>query len=326
MKKYYSVVMLFSFYIIQLGLAEAELKDPRTRDEDISNTIVDVKVTNEGELYRYDYTIKSSDTNLGVVSELMIDLRCELNFGDVSIPVPAQRLGYLGNISRDGKHIPVELFADYGTSSAYGVTIFNSAMWGVYVPPGAEIGLVSIFSPAPPGLVTYTLEPAMANDPTWDYASYAEDDPTVPWIEDFTVTGKVTGPTCSLEEPIANLFQGASFHYEPENINELLQYKTPQKDRFHVDAGIEETEIHIFYGANIDAKTFKVEPAWMKRFFNPVAGTDEKVIIPLKKARNKIKLSVHTVKVKGTTRKNDPGHHSFKDTDVFEVRVYGNKK
>lgn len=326
MKKYFSVVMLVSFYIMQFGLVEAALKDPRTRDEDISNTIVNVKVTNEGELYRYDYTIRSSGTNLGMVSELMIDLRCDLDFGEVSIPVPDQRLGYLGNISRDGKHVPVELFADYGTSSAYGVTIFNSAMWGVYVPPGAELGLVSILSPAPPGLVTYTLEPAMANDPTWDYASYEEGDPTVPWIEDFTVLGKVTGPACNLEDPNANLFQGASFGYEPDAINQLLQYKVPQTDRFHVDAGTKETEIHIFYGSGIDVKTFKVEPAYLRHYFSPVAGADEIVILPLKKAKTKIKLSVHTIKEKGTTRNNNSAHHSYKDMDVFEIRIDGERK
>jgi hypothetical protein len=187
-----------------------------------------------------------------------------------------------------------------------------------------ELGLVSILSPASPGLVKYSLQPAMANDPTWDYASYDEDDPTVPWIEDFTVTGKVTGPACNLEDPTANLFQGARFHYEPDNINELLQYKTPQTDRFHVDAGTKDIELHIFYGKDIDEKTFKVEPAYLKHYFSPVAGTDETVMLPLKKEKTKIKLSVHTNKITGTTRKRNSEHHSYKDTDVFEVRV--NKK
>jgi hypothetical protein len=326
MKIHYRLIMLFSFYIMQICIVEAALKDPRTRDEDISNTIVDVTVTNEGELYRYDYTIKSSETNLGTISGLMIDLKCELDFGEVSIPVPDKRLGYIGNISRDGKHVPAELFAEYGTSNVYGITIFNAVSWGVYVQPGMELGLVSILSPAPPGLITYKLKPAMANDPTWDYSSYEECDPTVPWIEDFTVLGKVIGPACSLEPPTVNLFQGSSFGYEPSNINELLQYSSPLKDRFHVAAGTKETEIHIFYGKDIDAKTFKVEPAWLKHYFNPVAGSDEQVTLPLKKARNKIKLSVHAIKATGTTRKENESHHSYKDTDVFEIRIDENKK
>ena len=44
------------------------------------------------------------------------------------------------------------------------------------------------------------------------------------------------------------------------------------------------------------------------------------------KAKTKIKLSVHTIKEKGTTRNNNSEHHSYKDTDVFEIRVDGEIK
>ncbi len=36
----------------------------------------------------------------------------------------------------------------------------------------------------------------------WDYDSYEEGDPTLPWIEDFVVTGMTEGPGCPLEIPL----------------------------------------------------------------------------------------------------------------------------
>lgn len=196
------IVNISLFYVLfsSFGMLHAELKDPGTRNEDISNTVIKVEVTREQGLYKYVYTLVNPGTNLGTINNLMIDLSCDINFPDVAIPADSKRNGYIGDSSTDGKHVPIEVFAAYGTSNAYGVTKDNHALWGLYLQPGNQVTNIWLLSPAPPGERTYIVEPYMDNAEPWDYSSVSEGDPTVPWIEDFTISGNVVGPACSLDK------------------------------------------------------------------------------------------------------------------------------
>jgi len=322
-----SMIGIFLCLFIIQGIHAAELKDSTLRDEDISASLISVEYfTRPDGLLEYVYNINSPTENKGKIVRALIDLSCTVSFESVALPYADGKPGYLGGVTlSEPAHTPTAIHADSGSAASYGITENNEALWGLYILPGNSISGLRLVSSAAPGIRSYQLVPWVDYDETW---SFPEDDSLVPDTEDFIITGTIVGPGCPgvTEPPATATYPGTGFRVEPDNINALLSYRIPQKDRFHVAAGVKETTLHIVYSSDIDANTFKVQPAWMKRFFNPVAGTDEKVIIPLKKARNKIKLSVHTVKVKGTTRKNDPGHHSFKDTDVFEVRVNGNKK
>lgn len=325
--KLFLIISFFMFFYV--SVSHAEQKDPRLRDENISATEISVKYfMRQDGLMEYVYTINNPPENKGILSMFLVDLTCNKHFEPVSLPYADGKEGYLGeNEIIDSLHTPVAIHADYGSSSPYGITSLGSAMWGLYHSPGSDTTGLRLITAAKPGMRAYSLEPYMDNDASW---AYPEDpDPTIPWIPDFTITGMIAGPGCpGVTEPPSdtNLYAGTGFRVEPENINKLLQYRIPQKDRFHVDAGTKETSLHIFYGENIDANTFKVQPAYLKHYFNPVAGSNEQVTLPLKKERNKMKLSVHTKKVLGTTRKENESHHSYKDTDVFEIRVSGGKK
>ena len=278
-------------------------------------------------LIEYVYNIRNPISNVGEITRFLIDLDCVASFDFVELPYALEKYGYTGDHTQNKTgYTPTAIKADYGSSGIYGITENKEAHWALVLSPGNMVNGLRLISPAQPGMRTYTITPWVDySDGTWQLP---EDINLMPKAHDFAVTGMIAGPGCpGVTEPPSetNLFAGTGFRVEPENINKLLQYRTPQKDRFHVDAGTKETTLHIFYSEDIDAKTFKVQPAYLKHYFNPVAGSDEQVTLPLKKARNKMKLSVHTTKVTGTTRKENMSHHSYKDTDVFEIRVDGKK-
>lgn len=287
------------------------LQDPATRNEDISATQVTVNVTKEGQLYKYEYTVNNPSTNLGILNALMLDLSCDIDFGDVEIPVPAERAGYFGDKSSDGKHIPVEVFAAYGTSNTYGVTKSNQVLWGMFVTPGKSVSPIWILSPAPPGPITYTVQPFLNSNPdVWDYSNYEEGDPNVPWIEDFTVTGTITGPTCNIDDPDTELFKGTGT--EPFNINTLLQYAQPLEDPLYVTTSNEVIQFNIVYSESIQKDSFKaiLNGQDISSLFKPVPNTSEVVTVsgPWKKL-NKLKISVLGVvdgRVKGVSQNARP--------------------
>lgn len=301
---------LFCVLFIKLGFVNAELADPRNRDEDLSNTELNVEVTQEKGLYKYVYTVINPTENLGTINNLMIDLSCDLEFPDADIPVNDERPGYIGDLSPDGTHVPVEVFAGYGTSNTYGVTKNNYALWGVYLPPGNQVTNIYILSPAPPGERTYIIEPYMDNSEPWDYSTVSEDDPTIPWIDDFTVSGNVIGPACSLDKPGYERYQGTG--EEPFNINGLLSYVTPEHDPVNITSEHETVKFHIYYSESIQKKSFsaKLNGIDIRNRFNPVPGTNE--IVELSgpwKEMNRIILSVKGLtdgRVKGRSQESRP--------------------
>lgn len=322
--KYKLAIFLFAFSLTFECANSVERKDPRLRDEDISASLLSVEYfTRSDGLMEYVYSINNPLGNKGILSTLLLDLSCEAKFEYVNLPYANGKEGYMGGVTiSTPKHTPAAIHADYGSAASYGITENNAALWGLYHLPGKSITGLRLISSAKPGMRNYSLAPYMDNDASWNYPE--EPDPTIPWIHDFTITGMIAGPGCpGVTKPLSKTtrYQGSFYDVKQNDINNLLSYRIPQRDLFHVVSGTKETTLHIFYGKDIDANTFKVEPVWMKKYFNPIAGANELVILPLKKVRNNIKLSVDTIKAKGMIRNDTISPYSYNDTDKFEIRI-----
>jgi len=162
--------------------------------------------------------------------------------------------------------------------------------------PGEQSDGLEIITPAPPSLRQFLLFPSMDTD-GWAYSEEMGQDPNVPWVLDFMVTGSIQGPACG--HPQA-LFLGTHRVSETEKINSLLTYSVPLRDRFHTTAN--EVTMTIHYSPDIDPKHFHVEPANYRQYFHVVAGTVETMTLLLPKARNKIKLQAQALNEPGSAR------------------------
>lgn len=309
------IKLLFSLlFLLNINISASELKDPITRDEKISNTIVNVSVKQEGMLFKYEYSIKSPRTNLGIINNFLLDISCDIDFSDIKIPVPNERLGHLTNKSSNGQHVPAEVFAAYGTSNAYGITKSNHVLWGLYLKPGKKVERIWILSPAPPGPRNYLIEPFIDNNPDiWNYSKYNEDDPNVPWIEDFTITGTIIGPSCKSDESSGNLFKGTG--EESFYVNGLLQYSNPTKDPLYIKRSDDGIKMIIHYSKSIHKQSFhaKLNNEDISGMFHSNPNTSEIIQLqgPWKKL-NKLMLSV--LGIQETKNKDNPN-----DIDTFHI-------
>lgn len=180
----------------------ADLADPGTRNEDLSATTVDVNVdiSNAG-LYVYTYSVTAGARNTGKISEFAVDISCEeatdpKEFSPSDFPTSS-----MVSASADGKHVPVALDAPEGQSFQTGVAASNEAMWSVMLEPSESSTGLKIISPYPPGMRRYTLYPSVDyNMDSYDYEGLDPEDPTIPWIDDWTVHGITTGPACREQE------------------------------------------------------------------------------------------------------------------------------
>lgn len=177
-------------------------RDPYTRDEDISASKLTVEVEQRADgLYEYVYAIDAPESNKGIISSLYIDLTCDKPFEAVELPVPVGREGYTGNYAVSGKVTPTAVLADYGSAAMYGIARDGFANFLMYQKPGQQRSGMRLISPAEPGLRSYVLTPVMDNGPEWDYPE--EPIPEIPWVEDFTVAGRIAAPGCpGLVEPV----------------------------------------------------------------------------------------------------------------------------
>lgn len=339
-KYLFSVYILLNIFCINFVYAEA-LKDPRTRDETISNTTITstVKKRSDG-MYEYIYDIESSSTNKGVIGGFVIDVSCDLDFGEVVFSDPKDPY-FEKVLSKDGKYIPLQAYGVFAVTSDSGISRKNNLYFNMDFGPGRIAKGLKIVSPAPPGMRSYELRPYMEPD-GWDYASYSEDDPTVPWIDDFRVTGVIQAPACTFEVPSTedDRFHGTG--KEPFGINKLLTYDTPEKDPINVSSSNEAIQFHIYYRDNIDKARFKAKLNGknISHLFKPTPGTDETVTISgeWKNRLNKLILSVPGIvdgRVKGKSAEvrsdkslNTPANvnaaikfdeFKSKDNDVFHI-------
>ncbi|MDH5219049.1 MAG: hypothetical protein OEX19_15205 [Gammaproteobacteria bacterium] len=332
-----TIVGIVLLTMLKSGYPE-DLKDPRTRDEDLSKTVITVQtnILSNG-YYEYLYDIQTVD-NLGLLSAFSIDVSCAYDFGSTSYMEEPDRY-FTGNYSKDGLHIPLQAYSVSGFTARLTISEYNQLGWMVYMKPGKIAKGFRIVSPAQPGLRKYELTPVMDPD-GWDYNSYDENDPTVPWIDDFTVTGMITGPACPGD---IGSFPGTNKHNkESEEINNLLTYSAPLTDRFHVDKDKKEVEFSIHYADNIDPETFKVEPRRFESLFTPVPGATQTVKLLLDKRHWRTRVKFEVREINKDKNKRGPsfggqgfdegrsknkhssgtlGLESMKDTDIFEIRT-----
>lgn len=287
-----ALVFLLLFYFSNSLQAEA-LKDPRTRDEDISYSKVSVDISkNKDDEFVYSYTVTAPVKNKGKIHIFKVDLQCR------------------------SKRTPARVSIGKGRATSYGITIDNLAMWGLYDGPGYINSGLEIISPNAPGLRFFSLMPVMRNSPEWDYPD--EPDPSIPWLGDFMVTGMIPGPGCpGVTPPIdAAYFPGSTGQAGFGEVNKLLTYSEPMRDRWHTNESVKELTITVHYADNIDPKTFQVEPGWAQKYFDPKAGASQTIKLPLKQVKNIFKLRV------SVDPNNVPASYGYyrEDNDEFEVR------
>lgn len=288
-------LILISLSAIVISVSSDTLaagKDPRTRDEDISATTVSVSYQRSpAGGYEYEYAITSPGSNKGRILTFTVDASCQEVTGVQGVEVEKISGGNFGVRSRDGKHVAATVRADYGQAALFGVSRDNEAKWVVSLNPGETAKGLKITSPYPPATRTYRLVPSMDNDPSWNYPETP--DPSIPWIDDFTVTGITTGPACpnSNGRDDAKPFLGsAEAPRQNDATNSLLSYTGIERNRLHTTEDSIDIEVH--YSPNIDPETFQVEPASMRYLFRPVPGSSNKVRIPLQQARTALRLKV----------------------------------
>lgn len=307
------------------------------RDDDISGTTVIAEVSYDSRgLYVYKYAIKTASENTGYILNYELDIGCrevpDLHGFDAS-NFPSKTTE---SLSLDGKHVPVAIDAPWGQAAVWGISENNGIHWLVGIKPGEEVFGLQIISPYPPGARDYRLVPsADYRWAEWDYSGVMEDDPNLPWLDDWTVTGLTTGPACPGEEYPAGgdddgdkLFSGTRFPGESAESNELLTYSAPLQDQFHQLEGTREVQMTVHYHATIEPRTFRVTPEkhQLRRLFNPRPGTSETVRIPLDPGKNRIELQIQSRAVPpGQADKPAQevrGRDSVSmDRDVFVIRV-----
>lgn len=200
-KNIFSFILLFSISSLAQAAIEgadpyidpAGLADPRNRDEDISNTVVTVdwSMLPDGN-YAYTYTIESLIENKGKIQNFGIDMSCD--------NPSSGALGYqaIRTSSHNGKHILLETNEDVTHPIlAAKITAANRVAWFLGISPGESESVQTIVSKEAPVIRQYRIRPTWPTA-NWGYALY-ENDPNLPWIDDFIVTGTVLAPRCSTD-------------------------------------------------------------------------------------------------------------------------------
>lgn len=176
--------------------AQEYLQDPRTRNESIADTEIDVHVSQTGKVWLYEYAIKAGNANVGTINFFEMDLLCEGTVDDRDFdPAPWSMRPY-ENLYAGDDIVPVALSAENGASWGFDVTATGKAMFAVKVPPGTVNGKLRVYSAYGPGKREYTLQPFFPIDERWNYEGIEEGEPGVPTLRDFQVTGLVVGPAC----------------------------------------------------------------------------------------------------------------------------------
>lgn len=292
-----------------------ELADPRTRDEDISATDVEVSVTRlPSGFYSYIYSLAASEENKGDVTSFVVDVACETAPGSVEFPEPPSSL-YIVYASENGLHAPFQMYHSPTGSTGMMISVDNRVVFGVDMEPGEQHSGFRILSPYAPADREYELAAAWGFL-GYDYDSITDEEmQTVPWKHDFTVKGMTKGPGCSTELEPPALFVGNP----AEPYNNLLQYASPAQSAFHTDGNTVTFDVH--YSTGLQPEIFKVEPGWAQRYFTPVPGTNQVVKLKLHPGVNTFrfegwKQSGHELEAMRENRNQYPD----KDNDTFTIR------
>lgn len=173
-----------------------KLKDPMTRNENISHAVVTSKVTTgKFGYYYYEYTVKNPPNNLGKIESMEVDISCDIQLPRLYI------LRTINDQSDGSNHIPV--YAESDTGFEPRITGDNMVYFSIHRAPGTAKKGIRIISAQPPIQRKYILQPNM-NSTGWDYSAWVEDiepdengDLPFPSAKDFTVEGTIDAPECT---------------------------------------------------------------------------------------------------------------------------------
>lgn len=264
--------------------ASDELKDPRTRDDDISGTEVNVEVQLlPSGFYEYIYTLFAPETNKQVVVDFLIDISCDNTAGDFTFPEAPASVQW-DYASGDGRHSPVQIYPSPTGSAWMMIGIRNWVSFAVNMQPGERHTGFRILSPYPPGDRHFQLRQRWTTG-DYDYEGLTDEEwGQLPIRDDFWVNGMTRAPGCSPNPPSPSLFAGSGD--EPDN--DLIQFAAPLRSAFHAD---DDTIVFIVhYDESLDPETFKVQPGWAKQYFSPLPGNHAEVQIKLHPGVNRIRL------------------------------------
>lgn len=339
--KHYFRASVFSLSLISAASGAADLRDPHTRDEDISATDIESSVTMSADgLYVYTYNVVASLQNTGRVLQLDLDVSCDEVPDAKGFSASDFQTSSFSSLSEDGRHVPVAVFVPYGQAGRGGVTQDNSVMWLLGLNPGESSTGLKVLSPYPPGNRDYTLTPSEDyNHAKYDYSAIdaTDDDGSateLPWIDDWAVSGVTIGPACpGAEFPpggAGDRFSGSMKGGENDQQNLLLTYSAPLRSQIHTDFGEKSVTMTIHYSDEIDPASFRVTPErrGLRSFFHPVPGGSETIDIPLDTGLNRIKLQVSSRSAalgrQAVSASETAKAQSFLlDQDVFVFRVPG---
>lgn len=302
--------LLFLLTAASVAIASAEdLKDPRTRDIDISHTRVDVSVEQlPSGFYDYVYSLSSPLENKGTITSLGIDISCDEAQDAYDFPEPPTPLRW--TYAASGMHAPVQIYPSPTGSSYMTLGNDNEVLFSTFSEPGEAHTGFRILSPHPPVDRSYELRVHWTTG-DYDYSNLTDEEwDQLSTRDEFWVTGMTKGPGCSaLPEPPA-LFPGTGNHPDEH----LLQYAAPMQSAFHTDADSVTFDIH--YADDMIAESFKVEPAWARRFFNPLAGSHQVVELKLHPGMNQFRFRAERA------LQEDEAASKFKpiDGDLFMIR------
>ena len=288
-------------------------------DLDISQSEISVEVSRNGDgNYEYVYTVVASPNNKSKITSLMIDVSCEAeDYGTFRFSEPDDPR-FMGNVSTDLKHVPIQPFMKYGQFGGPAVTVDNFVSWPMSLKPGETATGARIVSPMAPGLRTYSIFPSTFK---------AYQDTVITGVkrfvneDDYISQGAIIGPSCP--NALNDLFNGStSRHGETRQINELITYSSPQSRDVVLSKAESLLILEIHYSRQIDAKTFVAKPEAYKKYFSPVPGTSQTVKIKLEDIDTenspfRLVLSVYPIDNRTPLETIKPLRA---DTDIFRVR------
>lgn len=303
-------LIVWSVLTAEHAMGQETLKDPFTRDDDLSGTAVkfDVNLTAENH-YEYIYDLSAPDSNTGQVHSFIVDLSCDEEPASKGFSASDFDFHTADDVTENDKHVPVAVRAPYGQAAAAALTVKNRISWFVSMSPGDNSQGLGLVSPYPPGDRSYQLRASSSyREDEYDYSIMREimldeegDYPPLPTVDDWSVNGTTIGPACPGEEDPdfevePTTFAGTIFSGEPEANNQVLTYSSPLKDQLRLPETRRNVVIRVHYADNMDPRSFKVTPkkGGLKGLFSPEPGTQEQVEIPLKPGKNRIQFQAST--------------------------------
>ncbi len=322
-----NTIILLLLAVASSAVNAAELLDPNTRDEDISAVDVSVKVSNLDGKRLYRYSVSKKAPTIGELARMEVDIYC------AGYPDLGQGFGFAGrgkpfNVSKNQKHVPVELNVIGSSTASRGVNAGNLAVFSMFGDLPYPI-TVDILSPARPGYRRYILRAQTAdNDSKYDYSAFNEEDfyhPPVPTDRDWEVHGVIPGPACPGQEanPMTRpIMPGQHMPNETYEMNERLRYEVKgNRNRWHDLATTTDVKFRIYYASSVDPAAFKatLNSRDVSSLFHPsdALGHYEEVTLPL----DGVRTLIHFTACDASAKRSDGSYDVEKcDVDPFEIR------